>query len=147
MNKIYYYDYRVYVVYMMFLSWGGYCIDPIETVDGEGRRLLEDKAVRSLRTMHQEGVVHKDVRVANMLFNPETNGVMIIDFERSSLLRPPRRPLAQLVPNKRAWKQETMDVKKAARDSRNRSRSSRGFPEDILMAKTAFLDGKMRRKL
>ncbi|KAH8654678.1 hypothetical protein BGZ61DRAFT_373450 [Ilyonectria robusta] len=146
MNKIYYYDHRVYVVYMIFLSWGGHHIHPAETVDSEGR-LLEDKAVRSLRAMHQEGVVHKDVRVANMLFNPETNGVIIIDFERASLLRPPRRPLAQLMPNKRAWKQETIDIKKATGGSRNQSRSSRGFPEDILMAKTAFLDGEMHRKL
>ncbi|KAH7140423.1 hypothetical protein B0J13DRAFT_504647 [Dactylonectria estremocensis] len=146
MNKIYYYDHRVYVVHMMFLSWAGHRIDPAETLDGEGR-LLEDKAVRSLRAMHQEGVVHKDVRVANMLFNSETNGIMIIDFERASLLRPPRRPLAQLVPNKRAWKQETMDVKTATGDSCNRGRLSRGFPEDILMAKTAFLDGKIHRKL
>ncbi|KAH6959897.1 hypothetical protein BKA56DRAFT_599767 [Ilyonectria sp. MPI-CAGE-AT-0026] len=72
---------------------------------------------------------------------------MIIDFERASLLRPPRRPLAQLVPTKRAWEQEIMDVKKATGDSGNQSRSSQGFPEDITMAKTAFLDGKMHRKL
>ncbi|KAH8656453.1 hypothetical protein BGZ61DRAFT_372293, partial [Ilyonectria robusta] len=91
-------------------------------------------------------VVHKDVRVANMLFIPETNGIIIIDIERASLLRPPRRPLAQLVPNKRAWKQETIDIK-ATGGSRNQSRSSRGLSEDILMAKTAFLDGKMHRKL
>ncbi|KAH7131168.1 hypothetical protein EDB81DRAFT_135184 [Dactylonectria macrodidyma] len=144
MNKIYYYDHRVYVVHMTFLSWAGHRINPAETVDGEGR-LLEDKAVQSLRAMHQEGVIHKDVRVANMLFNAETNEVMIIDFERASLLKPPRRPLAQLVPNKRAWKSETMDVKKATGDSHNRSRSSRGCPEDILMAKMAFLNGKRHR--
>ncbi|KAK3365077.1 hypothetical protein B0T24DRAFT_537572 [Lasiosphaeria ovina] len=136
MNKIYYYDHRVYVVYMMFLSWGGQSITP-ETVDGEGM-LLEEKTVRSLQAMHQEGVVHKDVRVPNMLFNPETNGVMMIDFERALLLpRPPRRPLGQLVPNKRAWKRET-DVKKATGGSQ-----SPGFPEDILMAKAVFLDWKM----
>ncbi|KAJ2897770.1 hypothetical protein MKZ38_004393 [Zalerion maritima] len=89
----------------------------------------------------------KDVRVANMLLNSETNEVIIIDFERAPLLRPHRRPLAQLVPNKRAWKQETMDFKTVTGDSCNRGRSSRGFPEDILMAKTAFLDGKIHRKL
>ncbi|KPM36116.1 hypothetical protein AK830_g10442 [Neonectria ditissima] len=139
MNKIYYYDHRVYVVHMTFLSWAGHPIDPAETTDSEGR-LLEDKAVRSLRAMHQEGVIHKDVRIANMLFNAETDGVMMIDFERATLLKPPRRPLGQTVPNKRAWKSEEMGVKKATGDTHNRSQA-RGFPEDILMAKTAFLDG------
>ncbi|KAJ2896006.1 hypothetical protein MKZ38_005978 [Zalerion maritima] len=138
MKKIYYYDHRVYVVHMMFVSWGGHPIDPVETMDGEGRP-LKDKAVTSLLAMHHEGVVHNDVRVANMLFNPETNGVMIIDFERASLRR---LPLGQSVPNKRAWGQE-MDVKKTTGNSGSRSRSSREFPEDIMMAKAAFLDGEM----
>ncbi|KAK0612581.1 hypothetical protein B0T17DRAFT_593489 [Bombardia bombarda] len=139
MNKIYYYDHRVYVVYMMFLSWGGQSIDP-ETVDGE-RRLLEEKALRSLQAMHQEGVVHKDVRVLNMLFNSETDGVMMIDFERALLLPKPRLPLGQLgqlVPNKRAREQET-DVKKVTADAQ-----SLGFPEDIRRAKGVFLVRKMR---
>ncbi|PGG98191.1 hypothetical protein AJ80_09569 [Polytolypa hystricis UAMH7299] len=141
MNKIYYYDHRVYVVHMTFLSWAGNCIDA-ETVDSKGK-LLENRAVQSLRAIHQEGVVHKDVRVANMLFNPETNGVMMIDFERASLLTPPRYPLAQLVPNKRARKQEAMDVKKATADPSNLTWSSRGFQEDIYMANMVFLDGKL----
>uniref|UniRef100_A0A0D2YCW3 non-specific serine/threonine protein kinase n=1 Tax=Fusarium oxysporum (strain Fo5176) TaxID=660025 RepID=A0A0D2YCW3_FUSOF len=111
MNKTYYYDHRVYVVHMTFLSWGGCSIDRAQRI-GDMDRSLEDEAIRSLRAMHREGVIHKDVRLANMLFNPETNGVMVIDFERALLLNPPRRPLAQLVPNKRAWKSETMDGKK-----------------------------------
>ncbi|KND90464.1 hypothetical protein TOPH_05003 [Tolypocladium ophioglossoides CBS 100239] len=142
MNEIYYYDHRVYVVHMTFLSWGGHDINPAETVDRHGR-LLEDKAVQSLRAMHQEGVIHKDARVPNMLFNPETNGVMIVDFERSSLLEPPRRPLAQSVPNKRAGKQQAMGVKTAAGDSGNRSRSNPGFADDIWMVKAEFSGRKL----
>ncbi|TXB97277.1 hypothetical protein FocTR4_00012191 [Fusarium oxysporum f. sp. cubense] len=121
-NKTYYYDHRVYVRI------------------SDSNRSLEDKAIRSLRAMHREGVVHKDVRLANMLFNPEIKGVMVIDFERALLLKPARRPLAQLVPNKRAWKSETMDAKKATGDSSKRSRASQSFSEDIWLAKTAFLE-------
>ncbi|KAK2122128.1 hypothetical protein NOF04DRAFT_1197167 [Fusarium oxysporum II5] len=139
MNKTYYYDHRVYVVHMSFLSWGGCSIDRAQRI-GDMDRSLEDEAIRSLRAMHREGVAHKDVRLANMLFNPETSGVMVIDFERALLLNPPRRPLAQLVPNKRAWKSETMDAKKVTGDSRKRSRPSQSFSEDIWLAKTAFLE-------
>lgn len=84
-------------------------------------------------------MVHKDVRVANMLFNPETNGIMMIDFERSSL--------TQLVRNKRAWKQTTTDGRKATGDSHDRTRSSGEPPEDIWRAKMAFLDGKTHSEI
>jgi hypothetical protein len=144
MNKTYYYDHRVYVVHMSFLSWGGCSIDRAQRI-GDMDRSLEDEAIRSLGAMHREGVVHKDVRLANMLFNPETSGVMVIDFERALLLNPPRRPLAQLVPNKRAWKSETMDAKKVIGDSSKRSRSSQSFSEDIWLAKTAFSEWNASR--
>jgi serine/threonine protein kinase len=94
--------------------------------------------MRSLRAMHQQGVVHKDVRTANMLFNAEVNGVMMIDFERALLLEPPRRPLAQLVPNKRRWKPETVDSSKSAETSSDRGQVSRTFSEDIGMMKIVF---------
>ncbi|KAH7195027.1 hypothetical protein BKA60DRAFT_583946 [Fusarium oxysporum] len=139
MNKTYYYDHRVYVVHMTFLSWGGCSIDRVQNM-GDMNRPLEDEAIRSLRAMHREGVIHKDVRLANMLFNPETNGVMVIDFERALLLKQPRRPLAQLVPNKRAWKSEAMDVKKVTGDSSKQSRPLQSFSEDIWLAKTVFLE-------
>ncbi|PCD22089.1 hypothetical protein AU210_015889 [Fusarium oxysporum f. sp. radicis-cucumerinum] len=139
MNKTYYYDHRVYVVHMTFLSWGGCSMDRAQRVGGMDRS-LEDEAIRCLRAMHREGVIHKDVRLANMLFSPETNRVMVIDFERALLLKPPRRPLAQLVPNKRAWKSDAMDAKKVTGDSGKRSRPSQSFSEDIWLAKAAFLE-------
>ncbi|KAJ3453860.1 hypothetical protein MRS44_018492 [Fusarium solani] len=54
MNKIYYYDHRVYVVHMTFLSWGGCNIDKAQNI-GDINRSLEDEAIRSLRAMHREG--------------------------------------------------------------------------------------------
>ncbi|KAH8742673.1 hypothetical protein F5883DRAFT_723029 [Diaporthe sp. PMI_573] len=137
MNRIYYYDHRVYVIHMTFLSWGGDDLDPTGIVGGAEEQ-LEGKAMRSLRAMHQQGVIHKDVRRANMLFNAEINGVMMIDFERALLVEPPRRPLGQLVPNKQRWTAETTDCSKSAEKSRDRGQVSRPFSEDIGMLKIVF---------
>ncbi|KAH6952363.1 hypothetical protein BKA56DRAFT_505235, partial [Ilyonectria sp. MPI-CAGE-AT-0026] len=95
------------------------------------------KAMRLLRAMHQQGVVQKDARKANMLLNVEINGFMI-DIERAMLLEPPRRPLAQLVSNKRRWKPETIDCSESAEKSSDRGQASRGFSKDIGMMKIVF---------
>ncbi|EEU38623.1 uncharacterized protein NECHADRAFT_12141, partial [Fusarium vanettenii 77-13-4] len=84
LKKVYYYDHRVYIVHMTFLSWGGDGIDEIEVTADMGRT-LKDKLLKSLRAIHEEDVVHKDVRSANMLVNRETDSVMLIDFERAVL--------------------------------------------------------------
>lgn len=97
-DKVYYYDHRVYVVHLSFLSWGGGPVDPAPDASDQP---LREAAMRTLRAIHQRSVVHKDARLPNMLSNSETNGVMMIGFERASMLRSPRHPLAQLVPNKR----------------------------------------------
>ncbi|KAK7415899.1 hypothetical protein QQZ08_012211 [Neonectria magnoliae] len=136
MNKIYYYDFRVYVVHMTFLSWGGHSM-----VKGEpagNTKKLENKAIRSLQAMHREGVVHKDVRRENMLFNPETNAVMMIDFERASLLERPRRPLGRLVPNKRAWEQNEEDGGERADRLSKKAQRSNVYWLDIANAQAAF---------
>ncbi|KAI7908759.1 hypothetical protein M0657_012147 [Pyricularia oryzae] len=108
MNRVYYYDHRVYVIHMTFLSWGGCEFDATRLVGG-GEEHLKGKAMQSLRAIHQLGVAHKDVRGANMLFNTEVNGFMMIDFERALLLGPPRPPLVQVVPNKRRWKPDMVE--------------------------------------
>lgn len=101
-NRTYHYDHRVDIINLMFLSWGGYSLHEVQIGEREQRR-LEASLSRVLRAVHQQGVVHEDVRRPNILRNPETGDVMLIDFERVSLLDSPRRPLGQLVPNKRAW--------------------------------------------
>ncbi|KAF4467396.1 hypothetical protein FALBO_5729, partial [Fusarium albosuccineum] len=145
MNKIYYYDHRVYVIHMTFLSWGGNSMAEALNV-GETAKSLQHMAIQSLRAIHQEGVIHKDVRLANMLVNREINGVMMIDFERASLLEPPRLPLVQLIPNKRRWKPESIDCQKAANKSNSRGQASREFSEDILMAETVFQQNQVHAR-
>ncbi|KAK7414099.1 hypothetical protein QQX98_007042 [Neonectria punicea] len=104
MQKIYYYDHRVYVVYMTLLSWGGCSISEAEAA-GVPRGKLREMAIRSLQAVHRQRVRQNDVREPNMLFSEET-GVMVIDFERAEMLHPQRRPLAPMTPNKRAWAAE-----------------------------------------
>lgn len=135
MNKIYYYDHRVYVVHMTFCSCGGGSVaEALST--GDMAKSFEKKAIRSLQAIHQEGVVHKDIRLANILFNREINGIIMIDFERASLLKPPRPLLTQLVPNKQRLQPETVDRRNVA----NRDQASGGFSEDIWLAKMVFRD-------
>ncbi|KAH9225551.1 hypothetical protein K456DRAFT_1766872 [Colletotrichum gloeosporioides 23] len=132
LNRIYYYDHRVYVVHMTFLSWGGHDLYSTGSVDGRNGH-LEEMAMRSLRAIHYQGVVHRDMREENMLFNEEVGGVMIIDFERAQLLTPPRRPLTQLVPNKRRWTPELEKGSKLSVKSTGRDGSDGVFSGDIEM--------------
>ncbi|OAA71711.1 Protein kinase-like domain protein [Akanthomyces lecanii RCEF 1005] len=138
MNKIYYYDHRVYIVYMWFMSWGGYKLDHLDLADHVGAKLAA-KTLQSLHTIHQAGVVHKDVRRSNMLFNPETNRVMIIDFERSLLVQAPRRALGQIVPNKRKRSFDVIQGKLTG-TYRRENRYAPDVDKDIIMAKSVLFE-------
>ncbi|KAF4334308.1 hypothetical protein FBEOM_11861 [Fusarium beomiforme] len=140
MDKIYYFVHRVYVVHITFLSWGGDSLADALKTGGFTDKNLQSMAITALRAMHQEGVVHKDVLFSNMLFNREVKRVMMIDFERAVLVKPPRPPLAQLVPNKRRRKPEETECKKTATSSCNIRRVGEGFSKDILDAKMVFWD-------
>ena len=87
----YYYDHRVRIVHMMFLSWGG---EPL----GQVPRVLGRELDRSVRILRRMGVAHNDVREANALWCKETQRVMVIDFERATVTK---RPLDQTAHNKR----------------------------------------------
>ncbi|KAI3341946.1 hypothetical protein F4824DRAFT_486383 [Ustulina deusta] len=138
-NRTYYYDHRVYIIHMTFFSWGGHTLDNKALTSEHPRKQLEGSALRALHAIHREGVAHEDIRSPNMLLNPETQGVMLIDFERALLLDPPRRPLGQLVPNKRAWNQETAQGKDGPHCS-GRSRPAQRFANDSAMMSMVFLE-------
>jgi hypothetical protein len=118
MQKIYYYDHRVYVVYLVFLSWAGCSIYEAEDT-GLAKDRLYEMAKRSLQAVHSQNVVHKDVRAANMLFSKETNSVMLIDFERAKLhdARPALSALAPGDPNKRTRAAEGNPNKRPRKNS------------------------------
>ncbi|KJZ68998.1 hypothetical protein HIM_11614 [Hirsutella minnesotensis 3608] len=130
MNKTYFLDHRVYIVHLTFMAWGGESLYEAQRVVHS----IEQQVKGSLRAMHQNGVIHRDVRAQNILLCQETNGVMMIDFERAVLLEPPRHPLALLAPNKR--------VLQGGHSKRKRHKSRRvteGFSEDIEMVNHLFV--------
>ncbi|KAG6278905.1 hypothetical protein E4U48_000316 [Claviceps purpurea] len=87
MRKNFWVDFGVHVVHMMFLSWGGHHIEQDKMARFEiPRSRLIEQAEQAIESVHGRGVLHGDVRWENVLFNPETSDVMVIDFERAGLL-------------------------------------------------------------
>lgn len=95
--QVYYYDFQVRVVHLMFLSWAG--DSPNDGNVEVGQQKLTQELVRSVHAIHQAGVLHRDVSTSNALWSHEVRRVMLIDFERSAILGPPRQPLAPTISN------------------------------------------------
>ncbi|ROT38612.1 hypothetical protein SODALDRAFT_311485 [Sodiomyces alkalinus F11] len=72
------------VVHMMLMSWGGEAVTTacIPNVEAEVRR--------SSQAVWAEGVDHGDERDANRLWNNERRRVMLVDFDRATLLPSPK---------------------------------------------------------
>ena len=137
-GRTYHYDHRVDIIYMMFLSFGGQSLHDVQIGESEQRR-VEASLSRVLRAVHREGVVHEDVRRPNILRTPATEEIMLIDFERASLLDRPRRPLGPVVPNKRARGQEIVKGKRET-DYIYKTKLDQRFAEDRAMARMAFCE-------
>ncbi|CAG9955352.1 unnamed protein product [Clonostachys rosea f. rosea IK726] len=139
LGRTYYYALRVDVVHLSFMSWGGVGLRDIDAT-GLDEASVTGMAIRSMKAIHQEGVVHMDARRENTLLNPETRGVMIIDFERSRLLSSPRRQLAALQPNKRRRIQDTSGTIKAVSRPRSvKCQPEPGFLHDLAGVKGVFM--------
>ena len=50
------------------------------------RRLVALNAITAVRTMHSLGFIHSDIKLENMMVNPDTLSVKLIDFEHTSLV-------------------------------------------------------------
>lgn len=77
-SRTYYYDLRVRITYMMFLSWGGDSLDDTGTAHIMGKD-LNQQVVRSVQALHKTGAIHTDVRKPNVLWNQENHRVMIVE--------------------------------------------------------------------
>jgi Ser/Thr protein kinase RdoA (MazF antagonist) len=77
-GRTYYYGIEVHIVYLMLVSWGGRSLDEVEVSE---KAKVNREVVQSVRALHTYGVVHTDVRDANVLWDEETERAMVIDFE------------------------------------------------------------------
>jgi hypothetical protein len=89
-----YYAGAIRIVYMMFLSFGGFPLrSPIPPS-------LADEAILGLHAIHQLGVLQEDPAAQNILIYPDRPGMTWIDFERAKFVRP-RVALGALSPNRK----------------------------------------------
>ncbi|KAI9815587.1 MAG: hypothetical protein M1832_005448 [Thelocarpon impressellum] len=94
----YIFEGAVHLVRMLLLSFGG---KPLyRFVNAENRLRLVAQVQSSMRAIHDLGVIHGDAMPRNVLWNPQTERVMMIDFERATLL-PGRMPLGSVSPNRK----------------------------------------------
>lgn len=90
--EIYYLDLRVYILHMLLMSWGGTTTDNSEDISG-----LQAEIRRTVSEVQHEGIDQGDIRPPNLLWNCETQRVMLIDFDRacSMVKRPPMQNVSQ----------------------------------------------------
>jgi exonuclease VII small subunit len=97
------------IVHMLLMSWAG------ELAIKAGVDLTTEIA-QSLRMVRGEGVVHHDLRDANLLWNEERGRVMVIDFDRADLIPLPKpKQMSRLSKGKGKWtgyKSEIRDGKR-----------------------------------
>jgi len=112
----YYYDVGVRVVHMMFLSWAGETLNDGNATE-DMKRDWNRELGRSVQAIHDAGVLHGDIRPANTLWSPDVGRMMVIDFDRSIDIRPPRHPLSTQSPNRKRRRlsiKVNVDVKRNA---------------------------------
>ena len=81
----YFLDVGVRIVHMLLLSWAGEQARK-DLMLAMGRDLAAETS-RAVTKMLDCGVEHRDVRPPNVLWNPEIRNVVLIDFERSEILK------------------------------------------------------------
>jgi hypothetical protein len=92
----YHLDLSVRIVHMLLMSWAGE--SPGEDITSYDPH-LQDELRQAVSKLEQGGVIHGDVREANILRNAERRGLMLIDFERSRFRKYHMKSLAPLQSN------------------------------------------------
>ena len=98
-----YYDTGVRIMHLMLLSWAGKRLHDSETAPGIDRQTWTTDLVCAVNAVHSAGVLHRDVRMPNVLWNEETKRVMMIDFEEAEIVKTQavRQALAPISPNRK----------------------------------------------
>ncbi|OCL01491.1 hypothetical protein AOQ84DRAFT_434837 [Glonium stellatum] len=98
LHRPYFYDGIAKLVHMMFLSYAGQPIS--QHICADNRIYLTNQVQRSIQAVHELGVLHRDARPRNILWNTEVGQAMIIDFERAEI-RELRSVLGVVSPNRK----------------------------------------------
>ncbi|KAH7378966.1 hypothetical protein BKA64DRAFT_242116 [Cadophora sp. MPI-SDFR-AT-0126] len=107
----YFLDVGVRIVHMLLMSWGGeQACKALMLAMGRDLAAETSEAVTKLLNC---GVEHHDVRPPNVLWNPETRNVVLVDFERSEILKQ-ASVLQETSPNRKR-KQLHLDLKASCR--------------------------------
>ena len=101
----YFLDVRVKIVHMLLMSWAGeQALKDLVQAMGWDLAAETSWAVTKLLGC---GVEHRDVRPPNVLWNSEIRNMVLIDFERSEILK--RVPVLQDTPPNRKRKHLHLD--------------------------------------
>ena len=86
-------DVGVQIIHMLLMSWGGEAFhgDSLSSLDTKTQNCVKD----AKRQLEAHGVKHRDIRPPNVLRDPNTDKVMLIDFERSTIA-PQREALTEI---------------------------------------------------
>ena len=101
LNKPYYYDAGICIIHMLLLSWSGECLDGSRIPNGTERQMWTSDLVHAVNAIHGAGVLHRDIRMSNLLWNEETKRVVVIDFERAKIVKAIRPALLPMSPNRK----------------------------------------------
>jgi serine/threonine protein kinase len=98
LSRPYFLDFGVRIVQMLLMSWAGEQAhkDLMLTM---GRDLAVETSVAVTKILSC-GVEHRDIRPPNVLWNPESRNVVLVDFERSEILKQ-AQVLQEISPNRK----------------------------------------------
>ncbi|KAL1976103.1 hypothetical protein VTN31DRAFT_2385 [Thermomyces dupontii] len=89
------------VTQMMLMSWGGESLEKRSWPDNVD---ISAERKKTLQALESSGVIHDDIRDANLVWNSERQMVMAIDFDRTTIVHPRKRrasPSSQTPPKLR----------------------------------------------
>ena len=125
-----FHPYRFRVVpfqHFLLLSWAGIALHQPTAMqqiqnEGYGRTYWEDQLTQILNAVRREGVIHGDIREANVLWDADSQQLCLLDFERSQLVsRSTRvlRPISADVAHGRAVSLKHLPRRKSSFSSRD----------------------------
>ena len=125
-----FHPYRFRVVpfqHFLLLSWAGIALHQPMAIqqiqnEGYGRTYWEDQLTQILNAVRRHGVIHGDIREANVLWDANSQQLCLLDFERSQLVsRSSRalRPISANVAHARAASLKHSPRRKASFSSQN----------------------------